>query len=213
MAQSPSTVRKPSARDKLLDAAIMLIRQNGFAATSVDDLCKAAGVTKGAFFHHFESKDALGAAAARHWGETTSGLFASAPYHDPADPLDRVLAYIDFRRDLIAGEIPEYTCYAGTLVQEAYGASVDIRDACASAIFEHAKTLEADIAEAAERYGVEVDAPSLARHTQAVLQGGFILSKAAGNDRPVHESIDHLKRYVELLFGRRASPSNARSAA
>lgn len=213
MAQSPSIVRKPSARDKLLDAAIMLIRQNGFAATSVDDLCKAAGVTKGAFFHHFESKDALGAAAARHWGETTSGLFASAPYHDPADPLDRVLAYIDFRRELIAGEIPEYTCYAGTLVQEAYGASVDIRDACASAIFEHAKTLEADIAAAAERYGVEVDAPSLARHTQAVLQGGFILSKAAGNDGPIRESIDHLKHYVELLFGRLPSPPNARSAA
>ena len=161
MAQSPSTARKPTAREKLLDAAIVLIRQSGFAATSVEDLCKAAGVTKGAFFHHFASKDALGAAAARHWGETTSGLFASAPYHDPADPLDRVLAYIDFRRELIAGAIPEYTCYAGTLVQEAYGTSPDIRDACASAIFEHAKTLEADISEAAKRYGVEVDRKSV----------------------------------------------------
>lgn len=206
-AQTPA--RRVTAREKLLDAAIVLIRQNGFAATSVDDLCKAAGVTKGAFFHHFESKDALGAAAARHWGETTSGLFATAPYHDPDDPLDRVLAYVDFRRDLIVGEIPEYTCYAGTLVQEAYGASVDIRDACASAIFEHAKTLEADIAAAAERYGVKVDPPGLARHTQAVLQGGFILSKAAGNDGPVRESIDHLKRYIELLFGRSHSGRDA----
>lgn len=197
-----TSAKRGAAREKLLDAAIVLIRQSGFAATSVDDLCKAAGVTKGAFFHHFDSKDALGAAAARHWGETTSGLFASAPYHDPEDPLDRVLAYIEFRRELIAGAIPDYTCYAGTLVQEAYGASLDIRDACASAIFEHARTLEADIAEAAERYGVDVDAASLARHTQAVLQGGFVLSKAAGNDRPVRESIDHLKRYVELLFGR-----------
>ena len=202
MTQPRPTEPKQTARDKLLDAAIAVVRKQGFAATSVDELCKAAGVTKGAFFHHFDSKEALGAAAARHWGTTTSGLFASAPYHDPDDPLDRVLAYIRFRRALIAGEISEFTCYAGTLVQEAFGSSPDIRDACASAIFGHAKTLEADIAAAAAQYGVDVDPASLARHTQAVLQGGFILSKAAGDAQPVLESIDHLERYVELLFGR-----------
>ena len=48
---------KPSAKDKLLDAAVHVVRQKGYAATSVDDFCKAAGVTKGAFFHHFESKE------------------------------------------------------------------------------------------------------------------------------------------------------------
>lgn len=209
MAQPQQSPAKTNAREKLLDAAIAVVRTQGFAASSVDELCRAAGVTKGAFFHHFDSKEALGAAAARHWGTTTSGLFAAAPYHDPSDPLDRVLAYIDFRRDLIAGELPEFTCYAGTLVQEAFGSSPDIRDACASAIFEHAKTLEADIAAAATRYGVDLDPAGLARHTQAVLQGGFILSKAAGSDAPVRESIDHLKRYVELLFGRSRSEGSA----
>ncbi len=52
------------AKSKLLEAAIVLIRTKGFAGTSVDDLCTAAGVTKGAFFHHFASKEALGVAAA-----------------------------------------------------------------------------------------------------------------------------------------------------
>ena len=37
-----------------------LIRRNGFAATSVDQLCAAAGVTKGGFFHYLVSKEALG---------------------------------------------------------------------------------------------------------------------------------------------------------
>src|SRR5690606_1082388 len=98
------------ARQRLLEAARDVIRAKGFAATSVDDLCTRAGVTKGAFFHHFASKEALGVAAAEFWAESTGALFAAAAYHQPADPLDRVLAYLDFRRDLIAGETWEYTC-------------------------------------------------------------------------------------------------------
>jgi TetR/AcrR family transcriptional repressor of nem operon len=82
-----------TARDKLLDAARDEIRKRGYAATSVDALCAAAGVTKGAFFHHFPSKGALGAAAADHWGETTAAMFEGAPYHRPDDPRARARLY------------------------------------------------------------------------------------------------------------------------
>ena len=53
---------KPDARSKLLDAALSVIRTKGYSATSVGELCTVAGVTKGAFFHHFKSKDDLIAA-------------------------------------------------------------------------------------------------------------------------------------------------------
>jgi TetR/AcrR family transcriptional repressor of nem operon len=72
---------------------------------SVDELCARAGVTKGAFFHYFKSKEALGVAAADHWSEVTGALFAEAPYHDHEDPLARVLGYIDFRRELLGGTV------------------------------------------------------------------------------------------------------------
>ena len=52
-----------SARDKLIAAAHQEVRRQGYAATTVDQICVAAGVTKGAFFHHFESKEALVVAA------------------------------------------------------------------------------------------------------------------------------------------------------
>ena len=87
----------PSARTHLLNAAFSLIRAKGYSATSVDDLCRAAGVTKGAFFHHFKSKEELAVAAAQHWSDVTGALFAAAPYHALPDPLDRVLGYLDFR--------------------------------------------------------------------------------------------------------------------
>ena len=190
------------ARTRLLDAARDVIRAKGFAATSIDDLCKAAGVTKGAVFHHFESKEALGVAAAAHWAETTSAFFDNAPYHEHDDPLDRLLGYVEFRKSIIEGDLAEFTCLVGTMAQEVYGSHPAIRDACAASIFGHAATLEPDIAEAMQTRRVEADwtPASLAAHTQAVLQGAFILAKATGDRAVALESVDHLKRYIALLF-------------
>jgi TetR/AcrR family transcriptional regulator, transcriptional repressor for nem operon len=195
---------KPTARTKLLDAAIETVRAQGYAATSVDDLCRKAGVTKGAFFHHFESKDALAVAAANHWSQTTGAMFAAAPYHAHEDPLDRVLAYIDLRRDLLRGTPAEFSCLAGTTVQESFATNDDIRAACEASIFGHAATLADDIAAAKRKHGAKGDwtAMSLALHTQAVLQGAFVLAKANGSAAVAVESVGHLRRYLELLFNR-----------
>jgi TetR/AcrR family transcriptional repressor of nem operon len=213
---SPQLIERPSsggARSKLLDAAVEIIRQKGYAATSVDELCAGAGVTKGAFFHHFPSKDSLAVAAANHWTELSGALFAAAPYHRFDDPLDRVLGYLDFRRAMLRGDVAEFTCLAGTMVQEAYVSHPDIRLACNASIGSHAATVKSDIADAMKRYHIQAPwtAESLALHTQAVLQGAFILAKAKGSAAVVEASIDHLRRYVELLFSRprkRASRKN-----
>lgn len=193
------------ARRKLLDAALSLIREQGYSATTIDALCARAGVAKGSFFHHFPDKPALAVAAAEYWSKTTGELFASAPYHAAADPLDRLLGYIDFRRALIARALPEFTCLVGTMTQEVYQSHPAIRDACEASIVGHAATLEADIAAAMQLYGVAADFTprSLALHTQAVLQGAFILAKARSEPAVAIESIDHLRRYIALLFSPR----------
>lgn len=199
----PRPASKKDARAKLLDAALSVIRAKGYAATSVDELCAAAGVTKGAFFHHFKSKDALGVAAADHWSEVTGTLFAKASYHDLADPLDRVLAYVDFRRALLQGGLPDFTCLVGTMVQETYETAPTIRAACERSITSHAETLEADIEAAmcARNLTSGWSAKSLALHTQAVIQGAFILAKATGDAAIAADNIAHLRRYIEMLFG------------
>ena len=68
-APRPARIRRGDARPALLDVALSVFRAQGYAGTSVDDLCRAAGVTKGAFFHHFRSKDDLAVAAADYWSE------------------------------------------------------------------------------------------------------------------------------------------------
>jgi len=204
--------RKHSAKEKILEAALSAIRTKGYAATTVDDLCEDAGVTKGAFFHHFKSKEDLAVAAADHWSEMTGALFAEAPYHEHADPLDRVLGYIEFRKTLLAGELSEFTCLVGTMVQEIYDSNPAIRDACTRSITGHASTIEPDIREAIAKYGINPawTATSLALYTQAVLQGAFILAKATGGSKAAADVVDHLRRYVELLFNRAQKKEKAR---
>ena len=195
---------KPNARLKLLEAAMSEIRIRGFSATTVDDLCARAGVTKGAFFHYFKSKDELGVAAAQHWSDVTSAFFAAAPYHLRSDPLDRVIGYLEFRRQILQGTVPEFTCLAGTMVQEIFETAPAIREACDHSISSHAARLESDIAAAISIYPpvYHIEPRSLALHTQAVLQGAFILAKARCGPSVAIESVDHLIRYVKLLFGR-----------
>jgi TetR/AcrR family transcriptional regulator, transcriptional repressor for nem operon len=190
------------AREKLLQASFVLIREKGYSATSVDELCALAGVTKGAFFHHFPSKDALAVAAADRWSELSKDLFEAAPYHEFSDPLDRLLGYLDFRKTMLNGDVAEFSCLAGTMVQEVYRTHGEIRAACESSLSGQAASLEDDITEAMSLYRVDADwsAQSLALYTQAVLQGAFILAKAKGEPDVAVSSIDHLRRYFELLF-------------
>jgi len=190
------------SRTRLLEATLKVVREKGYAAARVEDICAEAGLTKGSFFHHFKSKDDLAMAAAARWDEHVRTLFAAADYHRHDDPLERLLAYVRLRKELLSGALSDYTCFAGTIVQEAYATHPALSAACASAILGHASTLEADIAEATRAAGVAGDwtPASLARHMQAVVQGALILAKATGGPDAAAESLDHLARYLRLLL-------------
>lgn len=195
----------PTTREKLMEAAFGLVRTKGLSATSVDEICAAAGVSKGAFFHHFKSKDELAAEAGYHWSAVTEPVFEAADYHAPADPLDRVLGYIDLRRAMTGGEIADFTCFVGTMAQEAWATSPAVQAAAWDSMSRHADALVPDI-EAAKRsrgLGADWSARSLALHMVAVVQGAFILAKASGDASLAGDTITHLRRYVERLF---ASP-------
>ena len=201
-----NTARTPaagSARDKLIAAAIATVRYKGFSATSVDEICQAAGVTKGAFFHHFASKEALAVAAAGAWTDMAEQrIFTLPDWTRLADPLDRLLGHIDFRLSMLDGPAEDYTCFVGTMVQESYNSSDPIRAACDASIRAYAVRLSEDIQQAIDTHGIAegVTAFSLSYHIQAVLQGAFILAKANGHPVIARDSVMHLKRYVALLF-------------
>jgi TetR/AcrR family transcriptional regulator, transcriptional repressor for nem operon len=209
MSSRPAPTKPANARSKLLDAATAIVRQKGYAATSIDDLCKAAGVTKGAFFHHFPSKEALAVAGAKAWTDHAQArIFTDAPWMQAEDPLARLLAHIDFRLGMLDGPVEGFTCFVGTMVQEAFATNDNIRAACDASITAYAERLAEDIQPAIDRYGIRdrATALGLAYHVQAVLQGAFILAKAKGDPAIARESVTHLKRYVEMMFERGDTP-------
>ena len=187
---------------RLLNAALAVIRTKGYAAATVDDICHAAGVTKGSFFHHFKSKDDLALSAAAYWGDMTEGLFAAAPYHRLDDPLERLLGYIDFRAEILQGEVPDYTCLLGTLVQETHATHPAIRAACDQGMTAHIAIITRDIEAAKRLYAPDApwSAESVGYFIQSVLQGAFIFAKAKQGPEVVRESLAHLRRYLGLLF-------------
>ena len=190
------------SKTRFLDAALHVIRIKGYSATRIEDICEAAELTKGSFFYHFDSKEGLALAAADYWTERSNAHFASASYRDHADPLDRLLAYVDFRKALLRGELPDFTCLAGTMVQEVYDTHPALRVACNRSIGEHAASLVPDIEEAKRQRGIEAEwtAESLALYMQATIQGAFILAKAQNSREVAVTCIEHLRRYLELLF-------------
>jgi TetR/AcrR family transcriptional repressor of nem operon len=205
----PTAEARHDSKTNLLQAAIRVIRFKGYTATRVEDVCEAAGLTKGSFFYHFASKDELALAAADYWIEGTEALFGSASYHELADPLERLLAYVDLRKAMLTGELPDFTCLVGTMVQEVYDTHPPIREACNRSLSGHAATLVADIEEAMRQRAMrpEWTAESLALYTQATLQGAFILAKARSGAAIATQCVDHLRRYIELLF--QPSPRSA----
>jgi TetR/AcrR family transcriptional repressor of nem operon len=196
-----------ATRTKLLDAARDVIRAKGYTATTVDDICGAAGVTKGSFFHHFASKEQLGIAAMEQFGAMAASLFGSAPYSKMPDPRDRVLGYVDFRGSLLHGDIAQYTCLLGTSVQEVYATHPDIRAACDQEMSAHIADLVRDIEAAKQEYAPDAtwSAQSVGYFMQAVLQGAFIFAKAKQGPGVAIECLAHLRRYLETLLG---SPRN-----
>src|SRR5262249_28616077 len=153
-------------KQKLLDAAQELMLAKGYTATSVDDVCEAAGLTKGSFFHYFEGKEHLGKLVAQRFFDSRKESFQSAPFHRKKDPLERIFGFVDFLIERSRTPEGGKGCLLGTFVQELSATHPQIRDVCATCFEEQAAFLERDLEEAKRMHAPRArwTARSLAEH-------------------------------------------------
>jgi TetR/AcrR family transcriptional repressor of nem operon len=202
--------RVSDARDKLVAAATELIRRNGYVATSVEEICTGAGVTKGAFFHHFESKEALVEEAIEKWGEFFADIDAAAPYQKIDDSVQRALAFVDYFSAAFADPRMIKSCLAGTAVSEVSESNPALRKAAHRSMVDCQSKLKTILDAACGQTGRRLDTTSLAAMWAATMQGSFVLYKASRDVTVITGSFKHYRNYLEhLLTG--TPPGRARS--
>lgn len=178
----------------------MLLR--GYQAVTVDELCAIAGVSKGAFFHHFPSKEAFAAEALGHYRARLSAALAQAPFQSMADPVARLTAYAAFLGTLLQDEAIPNACMFGNLSQEAAPTSEVVRMACDEGLSWWAAEVASDLRAAAAAHPTQpgFDADSLGRYFVAVYEGALVLSKAFADRGVIQQCLAHLARYIESQF-------------
>lgn len=212
-AMSASAVASQAARgvplrERILDAAHRLVLERGFNGTSVADVLSAAGASKGAFFHHFPSKTALGHALVARYAEADAAVLdtalaqAEAAYEDPAD---QIVALVRTFEQAAAGDavMQQPGCLFVSFVYEQVSETDAIRPLVADSVaLWRGRILDKlQLAAHAGRIPADVDLPSLADHVFTVFEGAFILARACDDADRVRAQLTHLRRYFELLLG------------
>jgi TetR/AcrR family transcriptional repressor of nem operon len=214
MSSPSNTIERSGTKLKLVDAAVVLMRQKGFTATTVDDICAEARTTKGGFFHYFKSKEEIAKAAAARFREGKAKDFQEAPFRKLADPLDRVFGRLDFVKKASGGNRQVTRgCLLGMFAQELSFTNPEIRAACREAFGRVAGDFEKDLAEAKAAHPPKIafEPRSVAMLYVATIQGSLILAKAADSNAVLAENIEQLRGYIQSLFGvtpRRAGKSD-----
>jgi len=217
MTTRDQTVDLPETKRKLVDAGVKLMRAQGYNATTVDDICATAGVTKGGFFHYFKSKEDIAKAAVLRFREGRAQEFQDAPFRQLADPLARVYGRLDFVKESTGGAAQVTKgCLIGVFAQELSFTHPEFRSACQDTFSRMARDFEKDLAEAKALHAAKADfdPKNVAMLYVSIIQGSMILAKTSVTNAVLHENIEQFRRYLQSLFSQpRRSPSRKPAAA
>jgi TetR/AcrR family transcriptional regulator, transcriptional repressor for nem operon len=182
-------------RGRLLEAGVATFSRAGFNGCSVQDITDAAGVPKGSFYNHFESKEALGAAALEHYWKD-GGCDTLKLLHDPdRAPLERLKVYFtQVTADLVAADYV-CGCLIGNMTAEMSDHSALV-SAQLSAIYASWTWQVADcIAQAQEAGEIKSDAKpeALAAFVLNAWEGAVLRARIEKGNGP-------LEQFNEMLF-------------
>ncbi|MDQ2987287.1 MAG: TetR/AcrR family transcriptional regulator [Armatimonadota bacterium] len=199
--------RTPEKKGKLIEAAVRLVLKQGYSATTVDQICAEAGVTKGSFFHYFSSKDEICHAAMGVWSSYWRQILASAKFEELDDPLDRVYRLLDTMQAAYLNSPVGTGCMVGTVAQELSSPNEAFRKACKGHFddwVEYAAKLLKD-AKASHSPRIDFDSEEVAWWLQSFVQGTLLIARSKQEPEFIIANIKHCRAYVDYLFGREST--------
>lgn len=200
-------VRKGSdTRERLLELAERAVLAKGFAATSIEELIVAAGITKSGFFYHFRDKGELAKALLLRYlaqdRAVLDGLFARADELNE-DPLHGFLVALKLFAETLA-ELPERHpgCLAASFTYQDQLFNSEIRALNAEGVLAWRQRFGERLALIAERYPPrrEVDFEALADMLAVLVEGSLILDRALDDGTILPRQILLFRDYVRSVF-------------
>lgn len=179
----------------------VLVLTKGFAATTVDQVCDGAEVTKGSFYHHFRSKEELGIAALHAYFDDIVTAFQAGDWASLDDPSARLAAFVRHASDVLTGPVTVHGCMLGSLSLDLAETAPEVRRLLASMFAELRDMVAELVAAAAADRGRELDAARLGDQFLAVLEGSIVLAKAHGDPAIRRHGMDLYGEHLALLLG------------
>lgn len=187
-------------KEKLLHAAQDLMLTKGYSATTIDEICKVAEVTKGCFFHYFASKEELAKTVLHYFCKSSKEMAANASFIKEKDPLNRLYGYIDFVVESQQNCLSIKGCLLGNFAQELANTYPEICSVCSQYFDEWIEGFKAQLDEAKIFYQKQINSYDLALYFLVVIEGSIILAKAKQNPALISICVHHYKEYLKKLF-------------
>jgi TetR/AcrR family transcriptional repressor of nem operon len=188
---------KASVRERLLDAGLETLHRRGFNGCGVQEITENAGVPKGSFYNHFESKEALGAAVVERYWQQRAGSALRLLDEPDVRPRERLCRYFAAMAANMAKRGYTGGCLIGNLGTELSDQSELVRDGLAAVFAGWTEAIEACIREAQRKGEIreDCDAPVLASFLISAWEGAVLRAKVVKNVAPFEE-------FNEIVFGK-----------
>jgi len=200
--KTEAPIRNPAAtRRRLIEAGVALILRQGFHATTVDQVCAEAALTKGSFFHHFENKEALGRAIISAWSAYGTALYEKAWNGTETDPLVQVHAMIDIMIGFTQRDEP-CVCVIGMIAQELSGTSAVLREDCGRELGVWTTNVARLLEGAKMRHppAQDFDALEVAWFLNSLWQGSMLVAKTQPDSTLIRDNLRLAHDYLDRLF-------------
>ena len=186
--------RDKGHREKLIAAANKLVLKKGLSATRVDEVCAEAGVTKGSFYHHFESKEDMASALLEDFFGRLAGALSAGGWMEIADANDRLVAMLDRAVEVAEGPMLKKGCIMGVLTVDIAAVNAAVRRDLGNKFTAVVNLVSPVIEAALKNTGMKSkeareSAVRLAKQFVAVIEGGILLGRATGNQKEVANSV------------------------
>ncbi|MFE9425545.1 TetR/AcrR family transcriptional regulator [Kitasatospora sp. NPDC006697] len=171
--------------DRLIESTQELLWERGYVGTSPKAIQQRSGVGQGSMYHHFRGKPDLAAAALRRSAEQLREL-AERQLGGPGTAFERIANYLGREREVLRG------CRIGRMAQDPEVIADPELRAPVEETFEWLTGRIAGVIEEGRAAGeLRPGAPAaeLARALTAVVQGGYVLARAADSAEPFHQAV------------------------